>query len=159
MLFVQYAIPSRELLAVATDPKQLPKPPASSGMVTLPEWEAVPPAPYAWDVKRLNFVLPDVSPNVSRQAFMDRLGDDTVVAMQMASWGDSMQAAQLRTWLLRYQVVESVDVTDLRTVAGVDALIAARLLPAERRDAVLKVPDSRFVAADQDTGTDPKGSG
>lgn len=77
---------------------------------------------------------------ISRQTFMDRLGQDAVVAVQAAAWEATPAGAALRAWLLRFQVVAEVDVLDPRTIAGVDALIAAGLVPANRRAAILALP-------------------
>lgn len=125
------------LLGWATAVAQLPDPPANSIIRELPEWETAPPAPWVWSPDVLNWRVPSRSPVISRQTFMDRIGDAAVVSIQMASWGTSREAAQLRAWLLRYQVVGEIDVSDVRTIAGVDALIAAGLIDANDREAIL----------------------
>ena len=99
-----------------------------------------------WDPTQRMYV-PKPAPTttvIARQTFMDRLGHDTVRAVQKASVtfptdNDAVQdmKADLRAWLLRFTIVGDIDVADSRTIGGVDALVAAGLLESERRDAVL----------------------
>jgi hypothetical protein len=70
---------------------------------------------------------------VSRQAFMDRIGDDAVAAILTLARTN----AQVEAWVLRYQIVSDVDLRDPRTIGGIDALIAAGLIPSNRRAGIL----------------------
>lgn len=97
-----------------------------------------------WDAAQRLFVAATVPRLISRQTFMDRLGDACTDGMQLASVTfptDSLAVqqskARLRSLLLRFQIVTEIDLTDARTIAGVDALIAAGLLASERRADVL----------------------
>lgn len=81
---------------------------------------------------------------ISRQDFIDRLGDTCVEAIEEASVTfatDSSvvqkQKAKLRALMLRLNLVKDVNVTDTRTITGVDMLITAGYLAAVRRPIVL----------------------
>ena len=89
------------------------------------------------DLRDFEPIPPRTTTKISRQTFMDRIGDDSVVAIQFASFQNDIVGASLRAWLLRYQVVTEIDVADPRTIAGVDALIAAGLIPSNKRDEIL----------------------
>jgi hypothetical protein len=97
-----------------------------------------------WDAAQRLFVAATAPRLISRQTFMDRLGDACVDGMQLASVTFPTDAlavqqskARLRSLLLRFQVVTEIDLTDPRTIAGVDALITAGLLASTRRAEVL----------------------
>ena len=90
-----------------------------------------------WDPTQRMLVPRTVPRIISRQTFIDRLGDDCLDAVQMASQGTTLGAAKLRNMLLRLHIVREVDLTDPRTIAGVDSLISNGLLPANKRAAVL----------------------
>jgi hypothetical protein len=113
--------------------------PLPDGLAAVPYESAPDFALVQWDATQRMLVPrpPRVRSTISRQTFMDRLGDACLVAVHLAAQGTTGQAAALRAWLLRFQVVSDIDVLDPRTIAGVDALIAAGLLDAARRDAVL----------------------
>jgi hypothetical protein len=97
-----------------------------------------------WDAAQRLFVSATVPRLISRQTFMDRLGDACTDGMQLASvtfptddMPTQVAKAKLRSMLLRFQIVTEIDLTDARTIAGVDALIAAGLLASARRADVL----------------------
>ena len=141
MLYVQYGIPARNLIASSATESDL-VPTQNSGVRALAEWDAVPDAPWVWSTADLNFITPTSQSftRVSRQVFMDRIGEDEVAAIILASRADTVIGSKLAGWLLRYQVVPDIDLTDPRTIAGVDALIALGLVNANKRDAILALP-------------------
>lgn len=102
---------------------------------------------HLWDAATLSLVPrpPETHTIISRQMFMDRLGDECVVGVEYMANGTSLDAAKLRAWLLRFHVVKDVDLSDPRTIAGVDAMIASGLLSPLRRDLVL-APAASAVA-------------
>jgi hypothetical protein len=100
------------------------------------------PVGLVWDAAERMLVVPTppAPSRISRQTFLDRIGPEAEVGAQIGAWSNTTQGAQLRALLLRLQVVADVDVADPRTVAGVDALIAAGILDADQRAAVLALP-------------------
>jgi hypothetical protein len=99
-----------------------------------------------WDAATLDFVPrpPHTTSVISRQTFMDRLGATCTVGMQIASvtfptddMPTQVAKAGLRDVLLRFQIVQEIDLADPRTIGNVDALIAGGLLAGNRRDIVL----------------------
>lgn len=152
-----YRLDSGALVSVASDGNVAD--PLPDGLGSVP-YESQPDlAVVVWDDAARMFVPRPPAPArqvISRQDFMDRIGQDTVALVEYASVeraGDppavGMQKAQLRAWLRRFDVITEVVLTDPRTVAGIDALIAGGLLPAERRDAVL-APPAVAVATTED---------
>lgn len=147
MFYVIHDSTSGAFVAVATDVSGLP---ASFGAV--PYEDAPDMAANVWDAGQRMLVprpapTPAVLSRISRQTFMDRLGEACTVGMQVASVtfpGDSTQVQQakaaLRDTILRFQIVQEIDVLDPRTIANVDRLIAGGLLAANRRAAVLALP-------------------
>lgn len=139
MLYVLYSIPAKDLLGAAPTLDGLPPAPQNSGIVERAEWDTVPNSPWEWSRDVLNWTVPSNTGSdiVSRQVFMDDIGEVEVANIILASRANSVNGALLAGWLLRYQVVPNVDRKDPRTIAGVDALIAAGLIPANKRDTIL----------------------
>jgi len=138
VLYVLYSIPAKDLLGAAPTLDGLPPAPQNSGIVERAEWDTVPNSPWEWSRDVLNWVVPSVNNDVvSRQVFMDDIGAVEVANIILASRADTLQGAMIAGWLLRYQVVPDVNRKDPRTVAGIDFLISAGLIPANKRDTVL----------------------
>lgn len=74
---------------------------------------------------------------LSKQEFMDRLGDDVVVALEFAAFQNDMTGATVRAVFRRFDAVAEIDVSDPRTIERVDMLIAAGFVDAANRDAIL----------------------
>jgi len=60
-------------------------------------------------------------------------------AEQLAVVSATMVSAQVKLWYDKMLAAEFITITDPRTVAGLDALVGAGLLTAERKDAIVLV--------------------
>lgn len=89
------------------------------------EW-ADPPAP-----------APVVKRNLTRLEYLSRFTDAEAIAIDLASQGATVEAATLRRMMAMVQAAEFIDLTDQRTIAGVQSLEAAGLLAAGRAAEIL----------------------
>jgi hypothetical protein len=134
MFYVIHEVETGAFVAVATDVSTLPASLAAVPYEARPDFTT-----HRWDAAQ-RLMVPRTASVISRQTFMDRLGDAAVAAVCAATKGTDATAAALMAWVLRFLVVQDIDVADSRTIAGVDALIAAGMLPVDRRDIVLALP-------------------
>lgn len=65
--------------------------------------------------------------------FLDRFTDEEQISVATAT----MSNAQVKLWYDKLLAAEYIDITDPRTIGGVDALISSGLLDESRKDAVL----------------------
>ena len=86
---------------------------------------------------RTPYVPPPPDTTLEPLAFMDRFTDAELEAIEAAAEPQSPTARQLRIWKARMAAARFVDLTNPRTVAGMDALVASGVITAARRDAIL----------------------
>ena len=72
---------------------------------------------------------------LTKLEYMDRFTDTELSGIYAAA----KQSVQVEVWLERFKLAESIDLTDVRTIAGVNALEQAGLL-AEGRAAEILAP-------------------
>ena len=112
------------LLAWNADVNALPSPPTNSVVRGLAAWNAPPPLPYVWSPSAVDWVVPTTpTPAISRQTFMDRIPTTVQAMVHTLELANTAQGAAVRGWLLRFNIVESVTLTDNRTIDSVNALI------------------------------------
>lgn len=92
-----------------------------------------------WDAATRTMVTRPVQTTtvISRQDFLDRLGPEVEVAVQLATQGTDANAAMLRAFILRLTVVGEVHVDDPRTIGAVQALVTFGLIDMAKMTAVL----------------------
>lgn len=86
------------------------------------------PAPQAHDMRITNL------------AFVDRFSDAEAIAIDLASIGATVEAAQIRRYLDKVSKATYIDLAREDTQDGVRALEAAGLIGAGRADAILLAP-------------------
>lgn len=130
------------LIDTASTSSGLPKPPANSVIKALPEWDAVPDAPYVWVPAFKNWAVPPtVVPRMTRLEFASRFTLEEQVAIEMATEAHPTAStrATLRVLARNLDRATEVDVEDPRTVLGtetlVDVLVGAGVVDAQDRDA------------------------
>lgn len=84
--------------------------------------EPMPPAPV---IPRTQFTSLE---------FLDRFTEDEQLAVVQAT----MQSAEVKLWYDRLLAASFIDLADPRTEAGIDALISAGLISADRKAALLQ---------------------
>lgn len=83
---------------------------------------------------------PDYGTKITRLAFLNRLTDSEAVAIDLASIGETQEAATVRRVMSKVNAAKFIDLTDPDTVNGINYLISAGLLTAERGNEILTAP-------------------
>ena len=110
------------LLAWASTVQELPTPPADSVIRELDAWDAPPPLPYVWSPTALDWVVPaDPTRKLTRLEFRWRYTLAEQVAVEVAER-------------------EHADVTDPRTVQGVQYHASIGLIAPARVAEILAAP-------------------
>lgn len=131
------------LLAWAATAAELPAPPANSVVRELDAWDAPPPLPYVWSPTALDWVVPaDPTRKLTRLEFRWRytLAEQIAIEVAEATHADQTVRATLR--VLRQSLAEAtdIDVTDPRTVQGVQYHASLGLIDPARVAAILAAP-------------------
>ena len=121
------------LLAWAPTEAALPTPPANSVTRTLTAWDAPPPLPYEWSTTALDWVVP-APPKLTRLEFRWRytLAEQIAIETAMTTHADTTVRATLRVLSASLAEATEIDVTDPRTVQGVQYHAALGLIAADR---------------------------
>ena len=83
--------------------------------------------------RELRFTPTQTNPPPTRLEFFDRFTDTEQVAIYDAA----KLVTQVQIWLDKFKLASDIDVTDPRTIAGINALEAAGLLAAGRAAEIL----------------------
>lgn len=75
---------------------------------------------------------------VTRLAFLSRFTDQEAIQLDLASQGESFEAATLRRYLSKVNAATFVDLERQDTIEGVRALESAGLLASGRADEILQ---------------------
>lgn len=81
-----------------------------------------------------------VSTKITRLAFLDRFTDEEAVAMDLASMGDTVQAAYIRRYMSKVNSAQFIDLSRKDTVDGVNQLESTGLLNEGRANEILTAP-------------------
>jgi len=121
------------LLAWAPTAAQLPTPPAESTVRELDAWDAPPALPYVWSPSALDWVVPP-PPRLSRLSFRWRytLAEQVAIETATSSHVDATVRGTLRVLAASLAEAADVDVTDPRTVMGVQYHAALGLIAPAR---------------------------
>lgn len=121
------------LLAWAPTVADLPAPPANSVIRELAAWDAPPPLPYVWSPADLAWVVPP-TPKLSKLAFRWRYTLAEQVGIELAERDHADATVRATLAVLRMSLAEAtdIDVTDPRTIAGVQYHASVGLLAPER---------------------------
>lgn len=121
------------LLAWAPTAQALPAPPANSVIRELAAWDAPPPLPYVWSPTALDWVVPP-TPKMSKLAFRWRYTLAEQVGIELAEREHEDSTVRATLAVLRMSLAEAtdIDVTDPRTVAGVQYHASVGLIAPER---------------------------
>jgi hypothetical protein len=124
---------SGALLAWAPTEAALPTPPANAVTRTLDAWDAPPPLPYQWSPTALDWVVP-APPKLTRLEFRWRytLAEQIAVDTATVIHADATVRATLRVLSASLAEATEIDVTDPRTVQGVQYHAALGLIAPER---------------------------
>jgi hypothetical protein len=138
---------SGALLAWASTVHDLPTPPADSTVRELDAWDAPPPLPYVWSPADLDWIVPPAPtpPRLSRLAFQSRYTLAEQVAIELAASDQApsvsaTDAATLRVFDRALSNATDVDVTDPRTIAGVEFHASLGLIAPARVAEILTAP-------------------
>lgn len=77
---------------------------------------------------------------ITNLAFVDRFTDAEAIAIDLASIGATVEAAQVRRYLDKVSKATHIDLSRADTQAGVRALETAGLIAAGRADEILTAP-------------------
>ncbi len=131
------------LLAWAPTVAELPAPPAESVTRELAAWDAPPPLPYAWSPAALDWVVPaDPTRKLTRLEFRWRYTLAEQVAIEVAEREHVDVTVRATLAILRMSLAEAteIDVTDPRTVQGVQYHAAVGLIAPTRVAEILAAP-------------------
>jgi hypothetical protein len=90
-------------------------------------------ARQVWDGSAWGAIPADPPPKPTPLAWLERLPEAKQDAIATAAMGN----ASINLWLLKAAGVPEIDVTDPRTIAGVQALVAAGVLTSEDQAVML----------------------
>lgn len=128
------------LLAWAPTLAELPPPPAESVARELAAWDAPPPWPYVWSPTALDWVVPpNPTRRLTRLEFRWRYTLQEQIGIEMAEEGHADPAVRATLRVLRQSLAEAtdIDLTDPRTVQGVQYHAAAGLIAPHRVGEIL----------------------
>ncbi|MBE16515.1 MAG: hypothetical protein Unbinned6354contig1000_51 [Prokaryotic dsDNA virus sp.] len=74
---------------------------------------------------------------ITQLAFINRLTEDEYVAIDMASAGNTENAARLRRFIKQLELAGKIDLSKQSVIDGVNALVPFGLLTADRANEVL----------------------
>lgn len=77
---------------------------------------------------------------ITKLAFLDRFTDAEAVQIDLASIGETVQAATVRRYMSKITNATFVDLTRPDTIDGVNGLVALGLLTQGRADEILTAP-------------------
>jgi hypothetical protein len=126
---------SGALLAWASTVQGLPTPPANSVVRELDAWDAPPPLPYVWSPTALDWIVPEgVTVKLSRLQFRWRytLAEQVAIELAEREHADATVRATLAVLRMSLSEATDIDVTDPRTVQGVQYHAAVGLIQAGR---------------------------
>jgi hypothetical protein len=122
-------------LAWASTVQELPTPPANSVVRELDAWDAPPPLPYVWSPAELDWIVPEgVTVKLSRLQFRWRytLAEQVAIELAEREHADATVRATLAVLRMSLSEATDIDVTDPRTVQGVQYHAAVGLIQAGR---------------------------
>jgi hypothetical protein len=131
------------LLAWASTVQDLPTPPADSVIRELDAWDAPPPLPYVWSPTALDWVVPaDPTRKLTRLEFRWRYTLAEQVAVEVAEREHADATVRATLAILRMSLAEAteIDVTDPRTVQGVQYHASIGLIAPTRVAEILAAP-------------------
>lgn len=131
------------LLAWAPTVGELPTPPANSVVRELDAWDAPPPLPYVWSPVALDWIVPpDPTRKLTRLEFRWRYTLAEQVAIEVAEREHVDVTVRATLAILRMSLAEAteIDVTDPRTVQGVQYHAAVGLIAPARVAEILAAP-------------------
>ena len=134
---------SGALLAWGPTVADLPTPPANSVLRELAAWDAPPPLPYVWSPSALEWVVPASTPRkLSRLEFRWRytLAEQVAIEVAEREHPDTTVRATLAVLRMSLSEATDIDVTDPRTVAGVQYHASVGLIQAGRVAEILAAP-------------------
>lgn len=126
---------SGALLAWASTVQELPTPPANSVVRELDAWDAPPPLPYVWSPTALDWIVPEgVTVKLSRLQFRWRytLAEQVAIELAEREHADATVRATLAVLRMSLSEATDIDVSDPRTVQGVQYHAAVGLIQAGR---------------------------
>lgn len=83
-------------------------------------------------------VLPNTK--ITRLAFLNRFTTNEAVAIDLASYGETVEAATVRHYMSKVNASQFIDLTRQDLIDGVHALGQAGLLTSERVEEILNAP-------------------
>lgn len=83
---------------------------------------------------------PHLGTQITRLAFLNRLTDAEAVSIDLASIGETQEAATVRRVMSKVNAAKFIDLADPDTVNGINYLLSAGLLTAERGNEILTAP-------------------
>lgn len=131
------------LLAWKPTVGDLPSPPMNSVIRELPEWDAPPALPYVWSPEHLNWVVPaNPTRTLTRLEFRWRYTAQEQAAIRRAIRSHVDEDVRDMLGVLADSLSEAteIDVTDPRTIAGVQYHAAVGLIAPTRVAEILAAP-------------------
>jgi hypothetical protein len=127
------------LLAWAPTAAELPAPPAESTVRELAAWDAPPPLPYVWTPSLLDWAVPDTRVRLTRLEFRWRytLAEQIAIDVATTDHADATVRATLRVLAASLAEANDIDLTDPRTVQGVQYHEALGLIAPGRAAEIL----------------------
>ena len=121
------------LLGWAATENELPAPPANSVVLPLSSWDAPPSLPYQWSATAFDWVVP-ASAKLTRLEFRWRytLAEQIAIDNATNTHADATVRATLRVLSASLAEATEIDVTDPRTIQGVQYHEALGLIEPER---------------------------
>jgi hypothetical protein len=130
-------------LAWASTVQGLPTPPANSVVREIDAWDAPPPLPYVWSPTALDWIVPEsVTVKLSRLQFRWRytLAEQVAIELAEREHADATVRATLAVLRMSLSEATDIDVSDPRTVQGVQYHAAVGLIQAGRVAEILAAP-------------------